>query len=631
MRGRQFAVRIVISALAGATLVAPSIAGAAEAAAPPRYSYADAIRETVWVETPLDNDADGVPDRVAVDIVRPREAAHRGVRVPVIMDASPYYQCCGRGLESERKAYDADGTVSKFPLYYDNYFVPRGYAFAAVDAAGTSRSTGCGDVGGREEILAVKASIDWLNGRAAGFHADGSAAPAGWSTGKVGMIGKSWDGSIANGVAATGVAGLATIVPISAISSWYDYSRFGGVVRSRRHHPYLHSYTNGRPAAACAQVVSGLTTGSDDASGNYNAYWAERNFRTDARNVRASVFVVHGINDTNVTTTQFGTWWSALAEQRVPRKIWLYQQAHTDPFDVRRAEWVRTLDRWFEYWLKGVNNGIMREPQATIERAPGQWVDERTWPAPALPVPVRLGEGTLGLRPVPGTLSFTDDPGLDEEEVVADPGTSIDGRLAFLSAPLPTSLRVSGTASVTLRVKVDKPTTNLSVRLVDYGTANRVNYDNSLGGVIRQTTESCWGESTATDDACYFDTVEDVVETDHGVLTRGWLEASHHASLSSPTPLDPEQWYTMTIAFQPHDFVLAAGHVLGLVVSQSDRDYTSATSSGATVQVDLAGSRLTLPVAGPVRLQSPDRAPAVTTSPTPAPDFRGGNHRDVIP
>lgn len=37
------------------------------------------------------------------------------------------------------------------------------------------------------------------------------------------MIGKSWDGTIANGVAATGVKGLKTIVPIAAISSWYDY------------------------------------------------------------------------------------------------------------------------------------------------------------------------------------------------------------------------------------------------------------------------------------------------------------------------------------------------------------------------------------------------------------------------
>ncbi len=48
---------------------------------------------------------------------------------------------------------------------------------------------------------------------------------ADWSTGKAGMIGKSYDGTLANGVAATGVEGLETIVPISAISSWYKYQR----------------------------------------------------------------------------------------------------------------------------------------------------------------------------------------------------------------------------------------------------------------------------------------------------------------------------------------------------------------------------------------------------------------------
>src|SRR5262249_19643751 len=160
------------------------------------------------------------PDRVVADIIRPREAAAAGVKVPVIMDASPYYQCCGRGNESEKKVYAADGTVTKFPLYYDNYFVPRGYAYIAADLPGTSRSTGCEDVGGSEEVQGAKAVIDWLNGRTVGRTASGTVVTAtAWTTGKVGMIGKSWDGTIANAVAATGVAGLETIVPISGISS----------------------------------------------------------------------------------------------------------------------------------------------------------------------------------------------------------------------------------------------------------------------------------------------------------------------------------------------------------------------------------------------------------------------------
>lgn len=208
-----------------ATFLTPAVAQSAPQESQPVYSYANAVREAVWVDTGLDGDGDGKPDRVAVDIVRPSEPAREGRKVPVIMDASPYYSCCGRGNESQLKTYDAGGNVVQMPLFYDNYFVPRGYAFVGVDLAGTNRSDGCVDVGGRSDIQSAKAVVDWLNGRAKAYTTrTGTArATASWTNGKTGMIGKSWDGTIANGVAATGVKGLKTIVPISAISSWYDY------------------------------------------------------------------------------------------------------------------------------------------------------------------------------------------------------------------------------------------------------------------------------------------------------------------------------------------------------------------------------------------------------------------------
>ena len=43
----------------------------------PVYSYADAIRESVWVKAP-DGDGDGERDLVTVDIVRPARARRRG-------------------------------------------------------------------------------------------------------------------------------------------------------------------------------------------------------------------------------------------------------------------------------------------------------------------------------------------------------------------------------------------------------------------------------------------------------------------------------------------------------------------------------------------------------------------------
>jgi len=573
----------------------------------PVYDYATAIRESVWVQTPSDADQDGIPDRVAVDLVRPRTAA--GVKVPVIMDASPYYACCGRGNESELKQYDASGVISKAPLFYDNYFVPRGYAFAAVDLSGTNRSTGCEDVGGRYEVAGAKAAIDWLNGRAPGFAADGTpVSAAAWSTGRVGMIGKSWDGTIANGVAATGVRGLATIVPISAISSWYDYMRYNGSLRAYGYPRYLQSVVSDR-IAECAAVTSSLATDSADDTGDYTAFWRARDYRPAVSRVRASVFVVHGVNDLNVTTPQFAAWWRGLAEQGVPRKIWLHQTGHVDPFDVRRAEWVDALHEWFDYWLQGLHNGAMSAPRATVETAPGVFTQARDWPLPGShPVSVPLGSAVA---------SYTDQS-LSEAEAVASPSTAVDGRLAVLYGPLAKPLRLSGTPSVRLRVQVDRPTTQITARLVDYGTATRVDYGRGEG-VRTLTTESCWGASTPADDACYRDVVERVATADHAVLTRGWLDAAHHVSLRYTTPLRPGRWYTVTVPISAYDATVPAGHTLGLILTQSDLEFTEAPNTGATVKVDLAASRLTLPVTGRATLPATPTRPTVTTAPaTPA-------------
>ncbi len=325
----------------------------------PDYSYANAIREAVWVDTGLDGDGDGRSDRVAVDIVRPREAAQAGLKVPVIMDASPYYSCCGRGNENQLKTYDANGDIVQAPLFYDNYFVPRGYATVLVDLAGTDRSDGCVDVGGPSDVQSAKAVVDWLNGRAKGYSArsGGQAVSAGWTNGDVGMIGKSWDGTIANGVAATGVRGLKTIVPISAISSWYDYYFHQGAPLQDGPE-WLSDYVESDSAHAnCAAEQQKIIDGSPR-TGDWTPFWTARDYVKDAGKVRASVFAVQGMQDLNVRTKNFGQWWTALAAHGVERKVWLSQTGHVDPFDYRRTAWVPTLQRWFDHYLLGVDNGI---------------------------------------------------------------------------------------------------------------------------------------------------------------------------------------------------------------------------------------------------------------------------------
>ncbi|GAA1412276.1 Xaa-Pro dipeptidyl-peptidase [Catellatospora coxensis] len=604
MSMRRIPLLCVLAMLGTTALAAPASAAPVAPLSDPVYDYTTAIRETVYVETTLDNDGNGTPDKVVADIIRPREAATAGVKVPVIMDASPYYQCCGRGNESEKKVYAADGTVSKFPLYYDNFFVPRGFAFIAADLAGTSRSTGCEDVGGTEEVQGAKAVIDWLNGRAVGRTASGTVVNATtWTTGKVGMIGKSWDGTVANAVAATGVQGLETIVPIGAISSWYDYNRANGMVNPKVSSvPSLHNTVNGRPSGTCTAVSSALSSGAVS-NGNYNSFWAARNYVTSAASVHASVFVVHGMNDLNVQGVHFGQWWDALAANNVPRKIWLSQEGHVDPFDFRRAAWVDTLHRWFDYWLKGIDNGIMSEPMADVERAADVWQTSTVWPPAGTATAnyVLQGTGNPGVLASSGagsgSLSLTDAPSLSEANAVSSPTTARTGRKVYQTPVLTSDLRISGTPTITLRVRSSKATTTLTAKLVTYGTATRVNYRASGEGISTLTTESCWGSSSSTDDACYRNTAKVVSSAAYQVLSRGWMDGQHRDSLTSTTAMNTSTYYTITWKLRPIDQVIPAGHRLGLVLTLTDPEFVMAHSTGATATIDLTGTVLKLPIA----------------------------------
>ena len=371
--GRRWGLAAV---LAAATLVstpayaqAPPVIDTTGGVTQPVFGYADAIRERVWIDSPYDSDRNGVLDKIAIDIKRPK-ATNEGLKAPVIMDPSPYYSTLGRGNEAQLKRdFDGDGLLDLWPLFYDNYFVPRGYAVMLMDMIGTNNSTGCPTIHDVPDNLSAKVVIDWLNGRARGFDTDGTEVFATWHNGKTGLIGKSYDGTLANAVAATGVDGLTTIVPISAIQSYYDYTRTNGVIQ--RGNNYLvtlaNAITDQADLAACAPVRAELAANDGDEHGDYTDFWHVRDYLPDVDKVRASVFVMHGIQDENVRADHFSKWWYALEERDVPRKLWILRQGHVDPFDFRREQWVKTIHRWFDYWLYGVQNGIMREPAVDVE------------------------------------------------------------------------------------------------------------------------------------------------------------------------------------------------------------------------------------------------------------------------
>ncbi len=260
--------------------------------------------------------------------------------------------------------WDGDGVNDRWPLFYDNYFVPRGYAYVLGQMLGTGYTTeGCPNHGGPEDIAGEKSIVDWLNGRAKAYKAADVTSPevaADWHNGSSAMIGKSYDGTLANGVAATGVDGLKTIVPISAISQWYEYSRTGGI-RHNTNYPgnsLANTVTNPDRRELCAPSRQWMNENDGDEHGDVNQFWLDRDHLKDVDKVEASVFITHGLQDDNVRPDHFSKYWEQLRRFDVPRKLWLNGSGHEDPFDFRREEWVDTLHRWFDFWLHDIDNGI---------------------------------------------------------------------------------------------------------------------------------------------------------------------------------------------------------------------------------------------------------------------------------
>ncbi len=204
---------------------------------PIRFEYGDATVEAFQIPVRLRESGDSrqAIDQIWIDVIRPVTDEP----LPTVMMASPYYNTLGRGWRGEFKtpANEAFGPLVGapglgsgepqvgFPEWYDEYFVPRGYAYVAMDLRGTRNSSGCQVYGDRDEVYDAVDVIDWI-------------ADQPWSNGKVAMTGGSYDGTIANGVAAEQpISGrhpeaLAAATPIRSIGRWYDYHFFNGVQSS---------------------------------------------------------------------------------------------------------------------------------------------------------------------------------------------------------------------------------------------------------------------------------------------------------------------------------------------------------------------------------------------------------------
>jgi len=605
-----------------ATLLAPGAVLAAETpAARPVFKDGQAqivpafedstqwIHQSLWVETTFDSDGDGKHDRVFVDVTRPRQTETEGLKVPIIYESSPYF---ARTAGGEHILWDVHQEVGQPPpprtthprVPYDpsrtnvsgdlvKTWVPRGFAVVHSDAPGTGRSEGCVTVGGDPERLAPKAVIDWLNGRAKGFTTCGGTEEVkatDWSTGKVGMTGTSYNGTLALAAATTGVKGLAAIIPVAPNTSYYHYYRSNGLVR----HPggwlgedidSLYDFINSGNTNRCVDCDmkyrdGTFAKGQDRQSGDYNAFWAERDLLKKTGGVKAAVLMSHAFNDWNVVPEHSVRIINAL-KGKVPLLMYYHQGGHggNPPMEM--------MNKWFTHFLYGVQNGVEKGPKAWIVRetdpktppvsgvlpAPTPYAD---YPNPdASMVTLRLSTGGVtqgGLAPdkagKQGVEKLVDN--VEFSGAVLAKAECSTNRLLYATSVLRAPLHISGTPRLTLKLASNKPAANLSVWLVALPwTDGRIGPEN--------------------------------------LITRGWADPQNHESLKKGgdyhslkrgKPLIPGQFCRITFDLQPDDHIIPAGKRIGLMVFSSDRDFTLWPKPGTQMSLDLDGTSLRLPVVG---------------------------------
>lgn len=553
------------------------------------------IVHDLWVETTFDTDGDGKKDRMHVDVTRPVQTDTEKLKLPVVYNTSPYFAGVAQGgaeffwnVRHElgetppERSHPAEivrrGERPVISRAHVKDWLPRGFIVVHSSSPGTGLSDGAPTIGGKNESLAPKAVIDWLCGRAKGYKSvDGNEeVKAYWSTGKVGMIGTSYNGTLPIAAATTGVKGLEAIIPIAPNTSYYHYYRSHGLIR----HPggylgedidvlydFVHSGSEAKRAANNTRVRdTEMANGMDRVTGDYNDFWAGRDYLNQMKDFKAALLMSHGFNDWNVMPEHSYRIYKEANEMGVPCQIYYHQKGHGGPPPMKM------MNRWFTRYLHGVENGVEKDPKAWVVREYDESKNPTAYKDYPNPEAIDVALYLKGAAPGIGTL-LLNESAINKKETISD-NFSFDAetlakaeftnhRLLFVTPELKEDVHISGIASLKIKMASNTPTANLSAYLVSLP----------------------WTES------------RNAKITDN-IITRAWADPQNHASITESEDLSIGKFYEFSFDFQPDDQVIKSGQQIGLMIFSSDRDFTLWPNPGTELTVDLGNTVLQLPVVG---------------------------------
>ncbi len=371
---------------------------------------------------------DGV--RLAADIIRPAlKGQVAEERLPVIFIHTRYRRA---QLQNGRVTSEADSPLPQA-------FLKRGYVFVIVDVRGSGASFGIWKgIFDQDETRDAFEIIEWI-------------ATQPWSDGKVGMYGGSYLGTTQLMAASTKPPHLKALLPVVPPFDLYGVAYHDGVFFEdmiKTWSNLTHVVDMQEPAAPVDDDKDGtlLKQALQEHAANRPLIdiFSVLKFRDGRDKITGSLAYedwgaagrVKEITASKVPMYIWGGWFDSftrdvflmLRNLNVPRKLAIGAWSHSprDPA-IAKEEYTRIgIEglRWFDYWLKGIDNGIMAEPavhyQVMVSPKVNEWRSSTTWPIPeATPTDYFLAAGPAG------SMSSADDRSLTVSKPLGKVGSDI--------------------------------------------------------------------------------------------------------------------------------------------------------------------------------------------------------------
>ena len=467
-----------------------------------------------------------------------------------------------------------------------------GYACIRVDIRGSGESEGLfDDEYSEQELSDAQLVIDWISRQV-------------WCDGHVGMAGISWGGFNSLQLAYRQPPALKAIITICSTDDRFneDIHYAGGCLLNDNLDWFAFFWAYSQARCPDPRLLGEgwkeiwlerlqnmpFLPSKWLAEQNKSDYWKHGSVSEDYGRIKIPVYAIGGWADAYRNTV-----FRLLENLSSPCKGLVGPWAHVYPniaYPNPKIDYVKESVRWWDRWLKNIDNDIMTEPKLQYylmdsvkpaldyTRREGSWQAEENWPPASIThSQFFLHPGTLSTSPCenPHTVElhsaettgkmggklmvgighsgeFPDDQRLDDEQ-----------SCSFDTAPLEDALNVVGQAVAHLYLRADQTLANVAVRLCD----------------LHPT-----GEST--------------------LVTYGVLNLAHRESNESPEALVPGKAYRIDVVLNHIAYRLPEGHQLRLSISNAYWPLIWPSPYRDTLTLELSECHLSLPCSSSINKNS---------------------------